>query len=111
MLSVTCFPTNPCVAAQLPLGELTQLAQYLVSLPSPLSMRSSCVPYRSRFVLIPVNVSVTALPLAFRRARANRDSDLPLSFHLRLALGCPCPVITLMVEASRLCRLVVEGLR
>ena len=74
-------------------------------------MWSSRVPSRSRFVLILVNVSVTALPLAFRRARANRDSDLPLSFHLRLALGCPCPVITLMVEASRLCRLVVEGLR
>ncbi len=90
-MTVTRFSTNPCFAAQLPLGELTQLAQ--------------------RFVLILVNVSVTALPLAFRRARANRDSDLPLSFHLRLALGCPCPVITLMVEASRLCRLVVEGLR
>ena len=110
-MSVTRFPTNPCFAAQLPLGELTQLAQCLVSLPSPLSMWSSRVPSRSRFVLILVNVSVTALPLAFRRARANRDSDLPLSFHLRLALGCPCPVITLMVEASRLCRLVAEGLR
>jgi hypothetical protein len=42
-------------------------------------MWSSRVPARSRFVLILVNVSVTALPLAFRRARANRDSDLPLS--------------------------------
>ena len=78
-MSVTRFPTNPCFAAQLPLGELTQLAQCLVSLPSPLSMWSSRVPSRSRFVLILVNVSVTALPLAFRRARANRDSDLPLS--------------------------------
>ena len=86
-MPVTRFPTNPCFAAQLPLGELTQLAQCLVSLPSPLSMWSSRVPSRSRFVLILVNVSVTALPLAFRRARANRDSDLPLSFHLRLALG------------------------
>ena len=78
-MSVTRFPTNPCFAAQLPLGELTQLAQCLVSLPSPLSMWPSRVPSRSRFVLILVNVSVTALPLAFRRARANRDSDLPLS--------------------------------
>ena len=78
-MPVTRFPTNPCFAAQLPLGELTQLAQYPVSLPSPLSMWSSRVPARSRFVLILVNVSVTALPLAFRRARANRDSDLPLS--------------------------------
>ena len=86
-MTVTRFSTNPCFAAQLPLGELTQLAQCLVSLPSPLSMWSSRVPSRSRFVLILVNVSVTALPLAFRRARANRDSDLPLSFHLRLALG------------------------
>ena len=34
VMSVTRFPTNPCFAAQLPLGELTQLAQYLVSSPS-----------------------------------------------------------------------------
>ena len=78
-MTVTRFSTNPCFAAQLPLGELTQLAQCLVSLPSPMSMWPSRVPSRSRFVLILVNVSVTALPLAFRRARANRDSDLPLS--------------------------------